>query len=61
MIEEMIQAVAKSFDQIDTQDLTQDKSHGAMLHRIENVRDRYNDRIKANPWLQEQLAGVYWN
>jgi hypothetical protein len=60
LIEEMIQAVAENFDQIDTQDPTQ-KSRREMLNRIEHVRNQYSDRIKANPWLQEQLAGAYWD
>lgn len=57
----MIQALAEGFDQKDSQGRALDKGHGAMLHRIKKVRDQYNDRIRANPWLQEQLAGIYWN
>ncbi|KAF8946340.1 hypothetical protein BGZ46_005801, partial [Entomortierella lignicola] len=58
LIEEMIQAIGKDYKKDD-----KEESHdrAAMLRTIEQVRNQYHDRIQSNPWLQEQLAGVYWN
>ncbi|KAG0219648.1 MutS-like protein [Mortierella sp. NVP41] len=55
LIEEMIQAIAKDYDG----ELAGNRA--AMLKRIEQVREQYNDRIQTNPWLKEQLASVYWD
>ena len=54
----MIQAITENFK---VEDPAQQDDRGAMLRTIEQVRDQYRDRIQANPWLQEQLTGVYWD
>ncbi|KAG0211697.1 MutS-like protein [Mortierella sp. GBA30] len=55
LIEEMIQAITKDYGTSPIQ------SQAEMLQRIQHVRDLYQDKIQANPWLQQQLSGVYWS
>ncbi|KAF9288863.1 MutS-like protein [Mortierella alpina] len=55
LIEEMIHAITRDY----TSELIQDRA--AMLQRIDQVRGQYQDRIQANPWLQQQLSGVFWS
>ncbi|KAF9956380.1 MutS-like protein [Modicella reniformis] len=61
LVEEIIQALTKEFDQIETQGSVIEKDHETMLCKIKKVRDHYKNQIKANSWLQEQLTGIYWD
>ncbi|KAG0366080.1 MutS-like protein [Gamsiella multidivaricata] len=57
LIEEMIQAITKDYQD---QDPVARKDRAVMLQKVEEVWSQYQDRIQANPWLKEQLAGDYW-
>lgn len=54
-MEKMIQEIASGMSVIAATD------RAAMLKTVENVRNQYQDKIDANPWLQEQLSGQYWD
>ncbi|KAF9400166.1 hypothetical protein BGZ94_005536, partial [Podila epigama] len=34
---------------------------GFILEQVAKVRDQYQDKIQANPWLREQLETGYWD